>query len=296
MELDTFYDGDCIDVLGRIPDESVDLVVTSPPYADCRKYQNAEASIAPDDYVEWFLPRAEQIRRVLKSTGSFILNISDRCVKSDGVRGGYQHLYAFELLIALCRKTGFHLARDYIWRKKNAIPDPYSKSGMGRTKKSHEYCFWLVKGKEWTFKIDDVLKPYTKRALAYIERNPNGKEYYHATGHHMNHSKPWKNRGGADPGSVLDIAVGVSNAPFYKICRAMGITHPAMFPEKLAEFFIIAGSSEGDVVLDPFSGSGTTAAVAHRLGRHYIGIDISGEYNHLARERIRLQDEKTQGK
>lgn len=124
-----FLAGDCETVLRRFPDDSIDLVLTSPPYADKRDYGTEGSSVSADEYVAWFLPKARQIHRVLKPTGSFVLNISDKVI------GDYQHLYVFELVLSLCKKVGFHLVRDYIWYNPATPPNVYSRGGYGRTKK-----------------------------------------------------------------------------------------------------------------------------------------------------------------
>lgn len=151
-----FIIGDCETVMKSMPEKSMDLVVTSPPYADQRDYGRTESSIDPNDYVEWFIPKAKQIYRLLKDDGSFILNINDKVVD------GFQHLYVFELVIALCKRVGFHLVRDYIWYNPVTPPNVYSRGGYGRTKKSHEYCFWFAKSENWTFELDPIRKPYSK--------------------------------------------------------------------------------------------------------------------------------------
>lgn len=117
--INSFVYGNCEEVLKQIPNESVDLVVTSPPYADQRDYGSLESSISPDQYVKWFAPKAKEIHRVLKNNGSFVLNINDKVV------GGYQHLFVFELVLHLCKKTGFNLVRDYIWYNP-ATPQTFS--------------------------------------------------------------------------------------------------------------------------------------------------------------------------
>ena len=137
--INRFITGDCETVMKALPAESVDFVLTSPPYADKRDYGLLDGMIPPDDYVDWFMPKAKQIHRVLKKNGSFVLNISDKVVD------GFQHLYVFELLLKLCKETGFNLVRDYIWYNPATPPNVYSRGGYGRTKKSHEYCFGLQK-------------------------------------------------------------------------------------------------------------------------------------------------------
>lgn len=283
--VNTFIVGDCKEVMERIPTESIDLVLTSPPYADKRDYGTKNASIAPDEYVDWFIPKAQEIYRVLKPTGSFVLNISDKVV------GGYQHLYVFELLLKLCKEVGFHLVRDYIWYNPATPPNVYSRGGYGRTKKSHEYCFWFSKSEEWTFELDPIRKPYSKDMKKYLDGKGKGNrsDNIRPSTHNFNCEKVWSDNGGSDPGSVIEISNTNSNDMFMKLCKEKRIAHPARFPEKLAEFFILSGSKEGDVILDPFSGSGTTAAVAQKNNRKWIGIDANADYCELARARIEAE-------
>lgn len=283
--INTFIVGDCGEKMKEIPSQSIDLVLTSPPYADKRDYGSKDASIAPDDYVDWFIPKAKEIYRILKPTGSFVLNISDKVVD------GYQHLYVFELLLKLCKNVGFHLVRDYIWYNPATPPNVYSRGGYGRTKKSHEYCFWFSKSNEWTFDLDPIRKPYGKEMQKYLDGNGKGdrSENLRPSTHNFNCEKIWANNGGSDPGTVIEIANTSSNDVFMKLCKEKGIAHPARFPEKLAEFFILSGSKEGDIVLDPFSGSGTTATVAERHNRKWIGIDSNPDYCELAKARIEAE-------
>ena len=283
--VNAFIVGDCKEVMERMPAESIDLVLTSPPYADKRDYGTKNASILPDEYVDWFMPKAQEIYRVLKPTGSFVLNISDKVVD------GYQHLYAFELVLKLCKEVGFHLVRDYIWYNPATPPNVYSRGGYGRTKKSHEYCFWFSKGENWTFELDPIRKPYGKDMQKYLDGKGKGNrtENIRPSTHNFNCEKTWSDNGGSDPGSVIEIANTSSNDIFMKLCKEKGIAHPARFPEKLAEFFILSGSKEGDIILDPFSGSGTTATVAQKNTRKWIGIDANADYCELAQARIEAE-------
>lgn len=120
-----FIIGDCEEVMKTMPEKSIDLVLTSPPYADQRDYGRTESSIDPNDYVKWFIPKAKQIYKLLKDDGSFVLNINDKVVD------GFQHLYVFELVVALCNQVGFHLVRDYIWYNPATPPNVYSRGGYG---------------------------------------------------------------------------------------------------------------------------------------------------------------------
>lgn len=272
--------GDCLEIMKTLPSESVDFVMTSPPYADqIKDYGTVVKKIRPNEYVEWFIPRAKEIFRVLSNKGSFILNISDK------LDSKYQNIFVFKLVICLCEEVGFHLVRDYVWYNPATPPNVFSRGTMGRTKKSHEYCFWFSKSEEWTFNMDPIRKPYSDS----MQKILNGEvirgardENIRPSRHNFDLSRKWDNLGGADPGSVLTISNTSSNGVFHQLCKEMGIRHPARFPEKLVEFFLLAGTNFGDVVLDPFSGSGTTAVVAKKLGRQFICIEANQKFCELA--------------
>lgn len=283
--LNKFTVGKCEDVLRKFPDNSVDFIFTSPPYADQRVYGTDEFTIHPDDYIKWFLPKARQFYRVLSETGSFVLNINDKVVN------GIQHTFVFELVVKLCKEIGFHLVRDYIWYNPATPPNIFSTGKHGRTKKSHEYCFWFSKSDKWTFNLDPIRRPYGKDMLKFLEGKGKGgrDENYRPSTHSFDCGKTWADNGGSDPGSVIEIGNTCSNDDFFKLCKARGISHPARFPEKLAEFFILSGTREDDVVLDPFSGSGTTSVVAAKNGRRWIGIDANEDYCELAAARMQLE-------
>ena len=285
LEAGHFYCGRCEEEMKKIESGSIDLIVTSPPYADQRNYSVENTCIPPDLYVEWFKPIAKQIYRVLKETGSFVLNISDKVVE------GEQQLYVFKLVIYLCEKQHFILVRDYIWHNIAAPPNIYSTGKYGRTKKSHEYCFWFSKSKSWTFNLDPIRKPYSPDMKKYLSGNGKGdrSDNKRPSTHNFNCNVKWTDHGGSDPGSVIEIANTSSTDIFTKECKRRGISHPARFPKKLAEFFILAGSNEGDIVLDPFSGSGTTCIVAHQHHRKWIGIDANQDYIEISNIRFSLE-------
>jgi len=284
MQTNYIYQGRCENVLKGFPEKSINLVVTSPPYADQRSYLGNEDSskIDPDKYVDWFLPIAMEIKRVLKDDGSFILNISDKVI--DGI----QNLYVFKLVIALCEQCGFNLVRDYIWYNPATAPNIFSTGKYGRTKKSHEYCFWFSVSDHWTFNLDPIRKPYSPDMKKYLEGKGKGNrdENMRPSTHNFNCGVKWVDHGGSDPGSVIEIANTSSNDTFTLKCKKKGISHPARFPVQLPEFFILAGSNENDIVLDPFSGSGTTCVAAKRNNRQWIGIEVSEEYCEMSRERL----------
>jgi len=278
--LNKYLCGDCLEVVRKIDDNSIDLIMTSPPYADqIKDYGNGVELFKPNDYITWFLERAKEFYRVLKDTGSFVLNISDK------IDGNYQNLYVFKLVIALCEEVGFHLVRDYIWYNPATPPNVFSKGNLGRTKKSHEYCFWFSKGESWTFNMDPIRKPYGKDMQKLIngEKTNQGNREANTrpSRHNFDLSHAWSNNGGADPGSVLMLGNTASNSVLHSISKDMGIKHPARYPEKLAQFFILSGSNEGDIILDPFAGSGTTGVVSKKNGRNFICIDINPDFRKL---------------
>ena len=277
--MNDFQCGDCLKIMSKMEENSIDMVFTSPPYADqIKDYGDVVKKIKPSEYIDWFLPRAREIFRILKPTGSFVLNINDK------VDGKYQSLYVFKLVVALCEDVGFHLVRDYIWYNPATPPNVFSRGKMGRTKKSHEYCFWFSKSEDWTFNMDPIRKPYSKDMQRFLKGKGQGdrSDNTRPSRHNFDLSHAWKDRGGADPGSVIVIGNTSSNDRFQKLCKEKGIRHPARFPQKLAEFFILSGTEEGDVILDPFAGSGTTAVVAEKCKRRWQYIDVNEEYCELA--------------
>lgn len=278
-----FICGDCLDVMKTLPSSSVDFIMTSPPYADqIKNYGEKVKKFTPEEYNNWFLPRAAEMYRILSDTGSFVLNISDK------LDGKFQSLFVFRLVIALCDQIGFHLVRDYIWYNPATPPNVFSRGKMGRTKKSHEYCFWFSKGETWTFNMDPIRKPYSKDMQRFLagkgqgDRNANTRPSRHS----FNLDVQWTNHGGSDPGSVIMLGNTSSNDHFQKLCKAAGIRHPARYPRKLVEFFIRAGTNKGDVVLDPFAGSGTTAIVSQQLEREWICIEINEDFCSIAKQCI----------
>ncbi len=231
------------------------------------------------------MPKIVSMKRVLKKEGSFILNINNR------VENNFEQLYVYELVLKICNEVGFNLVRDYIWYNPSSPPNAYSKGQLGRTKKSHEYCFWFSKSDKWTFNMDPIRKPYSKDMQKYLEGRGRGgrSENTRPSTHTFDCSKTWKDYGGSDPGSVIVCGNNSSKDVFLEVCKEMKIKHPARFPEKLVEFFIMAGSNDGDIVLDPFSGSGTTAVVAQKNNRRWIGIECNPDYNKAARKRMDLE-------
>lgn len=271
-----------------MPEACVDMIITSPPYADqIKDYGEKVEKITPDQYLDWFLPRAEEMYRVLSDKGSFVLNISDK------VDGTFQSLYVYKLVVALCEEIGFNLVRDYIWFNPATPPNVFSRGKLGRTKKSHEYCFWFSKSSDWYFDMDSIRKPYSKDMERYLKGKGKGdrSENTRPSRHNFKLDKEWADHGGADPGSVIVLGNTSSNDKFHKLCKEAKISHPARFPQKLVEFFMLAGTKESETVLDPFAGSGTTAVVAKQLNRKYICIEINPQFCDLATQWLQAIDE-----
>ena len=259
----TIHIGDCLEVMrDKIDDDSIDLIVTSPPYADRRK--NTYGGVSPDEYVNWFSPIAQQIKRVMKPTGSFILNIKEQC--SDGERT----LYVYDLVSHLKRELGFRWVDEFCWHKTKIVPSGHK----NRFKDGWERIYHFTKEKH--FKIDKTrvkvpAQPSTLKRLKTGEKRGDAFDV-RVTTTGSNFRMVTANASGDENGMVFPSNVLTLSA----VCHNTG--HSAAFPTALPEWFIKILTDEGDMVLDPFVGSGTTYYVARHMGRVPIGIDIHKEY------------------
>ncbi|HEV2580261.1 MAG TPA: site-specific DNA-methyltransferase [Ktedonobacteraceae bacterium] len=259
------FEHDCLDILRWLPSECVDLIVTSPPYADQRK--DTYGGVHPDRYVEWFLPIAAELKRVLKKEGSFILNIKER------VMNGERHTYVLELILAL-RKQGWLWTEEYMWHKRNSYPGKWP----NRFRDGWERCLHFTKDRHFAMYQDAVRVPMGDwsqarlRNLSQTDRRRDNSRVQSGFGKKIEN---WVGRELAYPDNVLHLATECSNQG-----------HSATFPVELPSWFIKLFTQPGDVILDPFVGSGTTALAARQLGRRCIGIDINHEYVQLAQERL----------
>ena len=246
--------GDCLEVLTTVPAASVQLIVTSPPYANQRK--KTYGGVHPDKYTEWFLPRAAEFQRVLKPDGTFILNIKENVVK------GERHTYVIDLVLAL-RKQGWLWTEEWMWHKRNTTPGKWP----NRFRDLWEHVYQFNMNKKFQMNQEAVMVPmgkWSQNRLAHLSEEDRVRDDS-ATGSGFSRNiENWVGREKAFPGNVLHFASECSNKG-----------HSAAFPRSLPEFFIKLFSTKGDTVLDPFEGSGTTGAVASDLGRHYVGIDIT---------------------
>lgn len=263
--IDKFVLGDCLDILKSVPENSIDLIFTSPPYADQRS--RVYGGIKPDDYVAWFLPRADQFMRVLRPTGSFVLNIKERVV--DGER----HTYVIDLILQM-RKHKWLWTEEYMWHKKNSYPGKWP----NRFRDNWERLIQFNKSKKFYMDQESVKVPvgdWAKDRLANLSETDKTRDESKVGSGFGKKVENWIGRDLVYPTNVIHMATECGNQ-----------NHAAAFPVDLPSWFIKLFSPEGGVVLDPFSGSGTTAVAAKQLGRHYLGIDIKQEFIDISIERI----------
>ena len=258
--------GDCENILKSFEDNCIDLIFTSPPYADRRKH--TYGGIKPEKYVEWFLPKSEQFLRVLKPSGTFILNIKEKA------ENGERHTYVLELILAL-KKQGWLWTEEFIWHKKNCYPGKWP----NRFRDAWERLLQFNKTKKFKMFQEAVMIPIgdwvEDRLRNLSEKDRIRFESRSKSGFGKNISN-WLKRAKVYPTNVLHLATECSNK-----------NHSAVFPESLPEWFIKLFTEEGDTVLDPFMGSGTTLRVAERLRRNSIGIDIGPEYYEMVKKEIK---------
>jgi len=265
LNLDQIILGDCLAVLRELPEDSFDLVFTSPPYADNRK--NTYKGIPINQYVEWFLPISYQLRRVLKPEGSFILNIKERAVN------GERQTYVLELILAM-KKQGWLWTEEYIWHKKNCYPGKWP----NRFRDAWERCLHFTKQKRFKMFQNAVMVPmgnWAEKRLAKLsdtDRTRDESQVGSGFGKNVSH---WLGKNYVYPTNVLHLSTECSNRG-----------HSASFPASLPSWFIELFTEQEDLVLDPFIGAGTTALACIKLNRHYVGIEMMEKYYELAHKAI----------
>lgn len=265
----TLLHGDAATELKNLSDNSVDLIVTSPPYADQRKH--IYGGISPDLYVEWFLPLSAELLRVLKPTGTFILNIKERVVN------GERHTYVLELILEM-RKQGWLWTEEFIWHKKNCYPGKWP----NRFRDSWERLLQFNKQRKFNMYQEAVMVEmgdWAKSRLRNLSETDKVRDESRVGSGFGKKIANWLTRDKAFPTNVLHMATECSNRD-----------HSAAFPEALPEWFIKLFTEPGDTVLDPFMGSATTLRVAKRMQRHAIGIDIQEAYVSRAYEELVEQE------
>ncbi len=266
------YLGDSLDLMRTLPDGCVNLVMTSPPFALQRKkdYGNVEQ----DEYVEWLIPFAEQIRRILTDDGSFVLDLGGSWIKGEPIRS----LYQYEVVLALTKRVGFYLAQDFYWYNTAKLPSPAEWVTVRRirVKDAVNTVWWFSKTTAPKASNRRVLNEYSKSMRDLLANGYKAK--LRPSGHDISANFS-KDNGGAIPSNLLQIANTESNSEYLRLCRKNGLKpHPARFPRGLPEFFIKMLTHEEDVVLDPFGGSMMTGAACETLRRHWVGIDLLPDY------------------
>jgi len=257
--------GDCGEILKDFPDNSIDLIFTSPPYADQRK--KTYGGVTPDEYVDWFLPKSEHFLRVLKPTGTFILNIKERVV--DGER----HTYVIDLILKM-RQQGWLWTEEFMWHKKNSYPGKWP----NRFRDNWERLIQFNKSKKFKMYQEAVMIPvgdWARDRLANLSDTDKTRDESKVGSGFGKNVSNWIGRDKVYPNNVVHMATECSNK-----------NHSAAFPVELPKWFIRLFSQPDDIILDPFIGSGTTAEAAIELGRNYVGIDINQEFIKLTRNRI----------
>lgn len=259
---------DCLIALKELPSDSIDLIVTSPPYADQRK--NTYGGVSADKYVEWFTPIGKELLRVTKPSGSFVLNIKERAIN------GERHTYVIELILMM-RKLGWLWTEEYIWHKKNSYPGKWP----NRFRDSWERCIHFTKSKKFNMYQEEVMVPmgdWKNSRLKNMSDTDKKRDESKVGSGFGKKIENWVARDLAYPTNVLHMATECGNR-----------SHSAAFPESLPEWFIKLFTTEGDTVLDPFSGSGTTLKVAKAMKRNAIGIEILDEYCEITANRVGLK-------
>jgi DNA modification methylase len=258
--------GDCLDVLKDIEENSIDLIVTSPPYADRRA--KTYGGVKPEEYVSWFLPRSEQFLRVLKPDGTFILNIKEK------VENGERHTFVIDLILAL-RQQDWLWTEEFIWHKKNSYPGKWP----NRFRDSWERLLQFNKTRKFKMYQDEVRVPmgdWKKSRLKNLSETDKRRDNSKVGSGFGKNISNWVGRELAYPTNVLHLAPETGNKE-----------HSAVFPKQLPAWFIKLFTKPGDMVLDPFLGSGTTCIAALELDRKSIGIEIFEGYYALANNNIK---------
>ncbi len=278
--LGALYCADSLEWMKQLPDNSVDLVMTSPPYAlhFKKEYGNANQK----EYVQWLLPFAHEIKRIIKPTGSFVLNLGGAWQPGSPTRS----LYHYRMLLALVDEVGFDLAQEFFWFNPAKMPAPAEWVNVRRirVKDSVEYIFWLVKDPMAKADNRRVLQPYSEDMKRLIKRGV--KQTTRPSGHIINESFA-TDQGGSIPPNMIQCGNNESNSAYIKNTKLTGQkVHPARYPAELPRFFIEFLTEAGDCVVDPFAGSNTTGQVAESLGRRWYSIEIRDDYAQQSRLRF----------
>ncbi len=274
------YVADALKFMPGLEDQSINLILTSPPYA--LHFKKEYGNAAQPHYIRWFLPFAKEIHRVLREDGSFVLDIGGAWTPGQPTRS----LYHYELLIALCREIGFHLAQEFYWYNPAKLPSPAEWVTVRkiRVKDSVNCIWWLSKSPNPKADNQKVLKEYSADMLRLVKRGYRSK--VRPSGHVIT-PKFNLDRGGSIPSNLLVYGNNDSNGRYLERCKEHGLKpHPARFPIQLPTFFLRFLTDPSDRVLDPFAGSNTTGEACERERRHWIAVEKEKSYLEASRFRF----------
>lgn len=279
------YVGDSLDLVKKLPDNSVNLLVTSPPYAlhFKKEYGNANQG----EYVSWFLPFAKEWYRILRPDGSLVIDIGGSWQPGHPTRS----LYHFELLIALVKEVGFHLAQEFYWYNPGKLPAPAEWVTVRkiRVKDAVNCLWWLSKTERPKANNQRVLNPYSEDMKRLLRRGYRPK--VRPSGHVI--TPKFSDRGGSIPSNIIIMGNNDSNGYYLEACKRNGHKpHPARFPVRIPFFFINFLTDVGDMVVDPFAGSNATGEACERTGRRWIAIEKEPAY--AAGSKVRFDIESLQ--
>lgn len=267
--------GDSLELMKELPDNSINLVITSPPFALSRPKEYGNKN--QEEYIDWILKFTKEVKRVITLDGSFVIDLGGAYQKGIPIRS----LYNYRLLIRMCDEQGWKLAEEFFWHNPSKLPSPieWVNKRKIRAKDSVNTVWWLSKSDFPKSDVRKVLTEYSDRMKKLIE---DSSKYYtpkkRPSGHDISESFGNDN-GGAIPSNLLQIPNTESNSQYLKYCKDLEIKgHPARFPSKLPEFFIKLLTDENDLVLDIFAGSNTTGWAAQQLNRKWLAFELNHQY------------------
>lgn len=275
--------GDSLDLLRELPADSVDLIVTSPPFALLR--EKAYGNESQDAYVQWLLEFGRAARAALKDTGSFVIDLGGAYKRGVPVRS----LYNYRVLLGFVDELDYHLAEEFFWFNPSKLPSPIEWVNKRKIRATDAVnTVWWFSKTEWPkADVRRVLQPYSKRMTKLLE---DPEKYYEAGERPSQHNigrSFGTNNGGSIPKNLLQMPNTESNSFYLRTCKSLGLKgHPARFPSSLPEFFIKFLTEPGDVVVDIFSGSNTTGAVCEDLERSWLSCELDASYAGLSAVRF----------
>jgi site-specific DNA-methyltransferase (cytosine-N4-specific) len=259
-------------MIKKIPDESIDLIITSPPYALLRKKKYGNEN--QDQYLDWFCSFADEFHRILKQSGSLVIDIGGSWIKGQPSRS----LYHLEMPIRLCKEHNFYLAQEFFWENTSKLPSPAEWVTVRRirVKDAVNCIWWMSKDPFPKANNKNVLKEYSKSMMNLFEKGYNSGD---RPSEHKISKKFQTDNGGAIPPNIFKVSNTGNLHKIHAYCRSKNLKlHPARFPTDIPEFFVKMLTDEGDTVFDPFAGSCTSGYVAEKNNRNWICTDLDEEY------------------